>query len=149
MGKHYVTSERFDLLSILDYHKDMKRVFISFDYDHDKDLKELLIGQSKNEDSPFEITDWSIKEEVSGDWKKEARTRIKNADVVAVICGKHTGTAAGVNIEVEIAQEEGVAYFLLTGRKDSGNKKPNAAKDADKLHKWTWDNLKKSIGDAR
>ena len=38
-----------------------KRTFISFDYDHDSDLKNLLVGQARNEDSPFEITDMSIK----------------------------------------------------------------------------------------
>ncbi len=38
------------------------RVFISFDYDHDADLKTLLVGQAKNQDSPFEIADWSVKE---------------------------------------------------------------------------------------
>lgn len=43
------------------------RVFISFDYDHDVDLKNLLVGQAKNEDSPFEITDMSAKEELTGD----------------------------------------------------------------------------------
>ena len=31
-----------------------KRVFVSFDYDHDRDLKDLLIGQARNENSPFE-----------------------------------------------------------------------------------------------
>jgi hypothetical protein len=45
------------------------KVFISFDYDHDVDLKNLLVGQAKNEDSPFEITDMSVKEELTGDWK--------------------------------------------------------------------------------
>lgn len=38
------------------------RCFISFDYDNDSDLKNLLVGQAKYEDSPFEIADWSIKE---------------------------------------------------------------------------------------
>jgi len=28
------------------------RVFISFDYDHDLDLKNLLVGQARNDDSP-------------------------------------------------------------------------------------------------
>jgi integrase len=36
--------------------------FISFDYDHDEDLKTLLVGQAKNPDSPFWIADQSIKE---------------------------------------------------------------------------------------
>ena len=61
-------------------------VFISFDYDHDTTLKEFLVGQAKNEDSPFSIADRSIKDE-SDDWKDKARTRIKRADQVIVICG--------------------------------------------------------------
>ena len=32
-------------------------VFISFDYDHDDDLKLLLVGQAKHDDSPFSIED--------------------------------------------------------------------------------------------
>jgi hypothetical protein len=45
-----------------------KRVFISFDYDHDEDLRNLLIGQSRNPDSPFDMANWSVKEPMSGDW---------------------------------------------------------------------------------
>lgn len=54
-----------------------KRTFISFDYDNDSDLKTLLVGQARNEDSPFEITDMSIKEAISNNWKEKARTRIE------------------------------------------------------------------------
>ena len=42
-----------------------KRAFISFDYDNDVDLKNLLVGQAKNDDSPFEIIDLSIKEAIN------------------------------------------------------------------------------------
>ena len=38
------------------------KAFISFDYDHDMDLKTLLVGQAKNSDTPFEIADYSVKE---------------------------------------------------------------------------------------
>lgn len=38
------------------------RVFTAFDYDHDAALRTLLVGQSKHEDTPFEICDWSVKE---------------------------------------------------------------------------------------
>ena len=34
-----------------------KRVFISFDFDNDKRLKDFIIGQSKLPDSPFEVID--------------------------------------------------------------------------------------------
>ena len=126
-----------------------KRVFISFDYDHDRELKVLLGGQAKNPDSPFDIADWSVKEKLPGDWKKKVRKKIKRSDVVAVVCGRHTNTATGVNAEVRIAQKEKVPYFLLAGRASGGNKKPKNVKSTDKMHKWTWDNLKKLIDGAR
>jgi hypothetical protein len=126
-----------------------KRVFISFDYDHDEILKTFLIGQSKHQDSPFELTDWSIKEPITGDWKAKARTRIKSVDIVAVICGEHTDTATGVSAELTIAQEENVSYFLLKGYSDKTCIKPKAAKSTDKLYNWTWENLKILIGGGR
>lgn len=80
------------------------RVFISFDYDYDESLKVLLVGQAKNEDSPFSLADWSIKEHIDEDWKKKARTRIKAVDVVCVVCGEHTDIVTGVSAELKIAQ---------------------------------------------
>lgn len=124
------------------------KVFISFDYDHDETLKNFLVGQAKLPDSPFELTDWSIKEPLTGDWKAKARTRIKSVDVVAVICGLNTDTAAGVSAEVSIAQEEKIPYFLLAGYADKRNVRPKAAA-SDKLYNWTWPNLKTLIGGGR
>lgn len=126
-----------------------KRVFISFDYDHDLDLKTFLVGQARNTDSPFEITDMSIKEAISKGWKESAKRRIKACDIVVVICGEHTDTATGVAQELQIAQEVGAEYFLLWGRTDKACVKPKNAKSTDKIYKWTWDNLKSLIGGAR
>ena len=123
-------------------------VFVSFDYDHDASLKELLVGQAKNPDSPFFIEDWSIKDPSPG-WKDKARGRIKRADEVIVICGKHTDTATGVNVEIGLAREVSTPYFLLAGYADGGNKKPTAALSTDKMYKWTWENLKKLIAGER
>ena len=122
------------------------KVFISFDYDHDDDLKVLLVGQSKHSDSPFELADWSIKEAIDDNWKAHARKRIKAVDVVIVICGEYTHTAAGVSAEATLAQEEGVPYYLLQGRSNKTCTKPKAAKTGDTMYLWTWDNLKKLIG---
>lgn len=126
-----------------------KRVFISFDYDHDESLKNLLVGQSRYADSPFDITDMSIKEPIANNWKENARRRIKGCDVVIVICGTHTDSASGVSAELKIAQEEGVDYFLLHGYSERNCVKPKSAYYSDKIYKWTWDNLKKLIGGAR
>ena len=65
------------------------RVFISYDYDNDARIKDLLVGQARNEESPFEIADWSIKQTETS-WKAKARQRIKASDTVCVLCGKHT-----------------------------------------------------------
>jgi len=108
-----------------------KRVFVSFDYDHDAALKEFLVGQAKNFDSPFEIADHSIKQHITGDWKANARTRIRRADLVCIICGQHTHTATGVSAELAIAQKEGTPYFLLAGYKDGACTKPKVAKASD------------------
>jgi len=121
---------------------DKKRTFISFDYDNDSDLKILLVGQAKHPDSPFDITDFSIKEAISRDWKEKARTRIKGCDVVVVVCGKTTNTATGVAAELLIAQEEKVPYFLIKGRSSETCVAPVSATASDKIYDWTWPNLK-------
>lgn len=126
-----------------------KRVFISFDYDHDEVLKTFLVGQSKLDDSPFEMADWSIKEAIDDNWKAKARTRIKSVDIVVVICGQHTDSATGVSAELVIALDVGTPYFLLQGYKDKVCVKPRAAKATDKFYNWTWDNLKTLIGGGR
>lgn len=126
-----------------------KRTFISFDYDHDHDIKECLVGQAKNPDSPFEITDMSIKEPISYNWKENARRRIKSCDVVVVLCGEHTDTASGVTAELTIAQEERVPYFLLRGRSSKPCAWPRHIYTSDKMYDWTWDNLKALFQGAR
>lgn len=125
------------------------KVFISFDYDHDEELKIALVGQSKHPDSPFSINDMSIKEAIDSNWKAYARRRIRQCDVVVVICGRYTDTATGVSAELTIAQEEGVPYFLLCGRADGNVVKPSGAYCSDKIYQWTWSNLKALIGGAR
>jgi hypothetical protein len=44
-----------------------KRAFISFDFDHDEDLRNLLAGQAKHPDTPFDFANWSVKEPMTGD----------------------------------------------------------------------------------
>lgn len=126
-----------------------KRVFISFDYDHDEGAKIMLAGQAKLPDSPFEFTDASVKDHLSGDWKEKVRRRMDNIDVVIVLCGKHMGTASGVAAELTIAQEKTKTYFLLAAYNDMTCTKPSTAKASDKLYKWTWDNLKTLIEGRR
>ncbi|MEO8628574.1 MAG: TIR domain-containing protein [Betaproteobacteria bacterium] len=125
------------------------RVFISFDYDHDESQKHLLVGQSKLPDSPFELTDWSSKEHLTGDWKEKIKAKLRYVDVMCVLCGKNMTTATGVAHEVAIAQELKLPYFFLAAYSGGGMTKPTTAKVSDNVYSWTWDNLKKLIGGGR
>lgn len=125
------------------------RIFTAFDYDHDEFLRTALIGQSKNEDSPFEICDWSVKEPFTGDWREKVRRRMRQCQQVIVMCGQYTHLATGVRDELEIAQEEEMTYFLLRGYPDVTCTKPTTAKTTDKMYNWTWKNLKILIDGGR
>jgi hypothetical protein len=71
-----------------------KKVFVSFDFDNDKPLKDSLIAQPKLPDSPFEVVDGSMKEAArEKDWMKKAKSKIKVANTVV---GTKTFKAPGV-----------------------------------------------------
>ena len=126
-----------------------KRVFISFDFDHDEDIRNLLVGQAKNPDTPFQIQNWSVKEPMTGNWKEKVRTRIRQTDLTIVLCGERTHTASGVAAELSISKEEGKPYFLLWGRSQKTCTKPSSASQSDQIYRWTWDNLKSLISGNR
>ena len=119
------------------------RVFVSFDFDNDKTLKEFIIGQSKNPDSPFEVTDWSMKEAApEKNWEEEAEKRIKRVEVVLVMVGSETYKAPGVLKEVAIAREHDKKIVQIIGYKDRNY---NPVPDAGQLYSWNWENLKKIL----
>jgi hypothetical protein len=66
-----------------------------------------------------------------------------------VLCGTKTHTATGVAHELEIAREKKVPHFLLQAYKDKVCTKPSNATNNDKIHDWTWPNLKALIGGGR
>lgn len=120
-----------------------KRVFVSFDFDNDRVLKEFIIGQSKNEDSPFEVIDHSLKEAApEKDWEKKAAAAIARSEIVLVMVGERTHKASGVLKEVAMARNASVKIVQIIGYKD-GNYTP--VPDAGRLYAWNWENLKKLL----
>lgn len=114
-------------------------VYVSFDYDNNKVLKEFVIGQSKLPDSPFSVTDHSIKEAVSGDWVADAEKRIKRSDVVLVMVGSKSHSAQGVLKEVELGRKHSKKIVQVIGYKDAD---PKPVPNAGRLYRWSWDNMK-------
>lgn len=116
------------------------RVFVSFDFDHDRALKDFVLGQAKHTDSPFEVIDHSLKEAVpEPQWESKARAAIHRADIVLVMVGPCTHKAHGVLKEVAMAREAGIKIVQIIGYKD-GNYTP--IPNAGRLYSWSWENLK-------
>ncbi len=117
------------------------RVFVSFDFDNDKVLKDFIVGQSKLSDSPFEISDWSMKEAApQSNWVREAIARISHSDVVIVMVGPKTYKAPGVLKEAKIARTLKKPIFQIIGYR---NRSYKPVLGAGRLYSWNWDNLKK------
>ena len=126
-----------------------KSVFISFDFDHDNNLRGSFVSQAEDQDSPFSITDWSLRKPLTKKWKKKVRDIIRRTDLTIVICGEHTHDAAGVAAEVTILHEEEKPYFLLKGRRYKTCQKPRSALRTDEIYRWKWKHLRKLIDGAR
>jgi hypothetical protein len=121
-----------------------KRVFVSFDFDNDKTLKDFIIGQAKNPDSPFEVTDHSLQEAApEADWLKRARASIVRADVVITMLGPNTRFAPGVKKEIAIAKELSKSRFQIIGYEKGTS--DWAVADAGRTYDWSWENLKKLL----
>lgn len=121
-----------------------KRVFVSFDFDNDKALKDFIVGQARNPDSPFEIIDTSLKEAAPmKTWEEKARAAIRRSDLVLVMVGPKTHRAPGVLKEVAMAREEGKPIVQVIGYRD-GDYTP--VPGAGRLYRWDWDNLKRLLG---
>lgn len=114
-----------------------KRVFVSFDFDNDQALKNLLIGQSRNKLTNFELADWSLKEaQPLPYWEAAARDRIKRSHIVLVLVGDQTYRASGVLKEVKMAREEGIHIVQVTAAD-----RVTPVPDAGTLYTWTWEHL--------
>lgn len=122
-----------------------KKVFISFDFDNDKTLKDFIIGQSKLEDSPFEVADYSLKEAApEKDWLARAKTAIGRSEVFIVMLGPKTKNAPGVLKEVKLAVDLQKPRFQIIGYRYGTE--DWAILGAGRVYRWNWDNLKKLLG---
>ena len=120
------------------------RVFVSFDFDNDQQLKHLLIGQTKRQNLPFSVVDGSLKEAApEPHWKEAALKEIRRCDVVVVLVGRYTYKARGVLAEIAMARSEGKPVVQLIGSRGSGYTR---VKGGGKVLAWTQDNLTKLFG---
>jgi hypothetical protein len=112
-------------------------VFVSFDIEHDGELYELLLAQSRTSNSGFAVLGGSDRSMATDVWIERVRRRIREADQVIVICGEHTESSTRVSAELRIAQQERTPYILLWGRREMMCTKPIGAKPAEGMYSWT------------
>ena len=121
-----------------------KRVFVSFDFDNDKTLKDFIIGQARLPDSPFEVADHSLKEsQPEKDWERKARLAINRAEVFIVMLGPRTKRASGVLKEVKMANDLGKVRFQIIGLTNGTSEW--SVPGGGRTYLWNWENLKKLL----
>lgn len=92
----------------------LPRTFISFDYDHNHTHKLLFVGQAKNSNTPFNIADWSSKEELpQASWEKRISSKIAMCDIVIVLVGKHAARATGVIKEINMTLAHNILFLVF------------------------------------
>jgi len=117
-----------------------KAVFVSFDFDNDRVLKDFIVGQARHPDSPFDIIDHSLKEAApERNWEAKARAAVGRADIVLVMVGPQTYRAQGVLKEIAMAREAGIKIVQVIGYQDGAY---TAVPNAGRLYDWNWPNLK-------
>ncbi len=122
----------------------MKKVFVSFDFDNDKEIKNFVMGQAKLPTSPFSGADWSMKEAApQRNWEEVAERRIKQCDIVLVMVGRYTHKASGVLKEVQMARKHNVPIAQIIAYKNLIN--PTPVPNAGRLYRWNWDTLKQLL----
>lgn len=118
----------------------MKRIFISFAIE-DKSLRDLLKGQAKNENSPFEFVDMSVKVPWDSNWKTNCRSRIKRCDGVISIITRNTKKADGQIWEMKCAKEERIPIIGILGNSGCIGADIPSECGQIKLMRWAWDSI--------
>lgn len=118
-----------------------KRIFISFAIE-DEVYRDYLVTQAKNERSPFDFVDMSVKEPWDEDeWKRKCRTKIKKCDGIIVLLSKNTWHSSGARWEIKCAKEERIPVIGMHIKKDDKGAIPPELK-GKKIINWSWNNLK-------
>lgn len=120
-----------------------KRVFIAFAIEDEK-YRNFLVAQAKNDKSPFEFIDMSVKQPWDEQWKTNCRARVKGCDGAVALISKNTAYADGELWEIQCAYEENIPIMLMWIN-DERPALPALLK-GKRINIWSWSNLETFIG---
>lgn len=117
-------------------HNKKKKIFISFAVE-DKNFRDLFVGQAKNQLTPFEFVDMSVKDPWSTTWKTQCRQKIKGCHGLIALLSKKTWNADGARWEMKCAREEGIPILGVHIYKENKGAIPPEIKGL-KVIEWNW-----------
>lgn len=115
------------------------RVFIAFAIE-DETSRDFLVGQARNQRTPFEFTDMSVKDAWQSDWKTKVRSRIRGCDGVIALVSSKTYGASGARFEMEVAKSEGIPMIGLRVKQGELYLPPPELLRVS-IIPWTWDGI--------
>ena len=121
-----------------------KRIFISFAIEDSK-YRDLLVGQARNPNSPFEFVDMSVKEPWDEKWKTSCRSKIKGCDGVIVLVSRNTSKAEGALWEVQCAKDQRTPLVGVYCTSDDRPPALPSVMAGVKIMDWSWDGIAKFI----
>src|SRR6266487_2957585 len=122
------------------------RAFISFDFDHNEQEKNLFVGQGKHPDTPWEIADWSSKEVLAQSrWEEIIKDKINRCNMVIVLVGRHMASATGVAKEIKMAKEQDVPLFGVYVDNANTLSTLPVGLARSRTVAWTWENVAKMV----
>jgi hypothetical protein len=118
------------------------RIFISFAKD-DVRSRDLLVGQARNSDTPFDFLDMSLQEPFDSKWKTRCREKIKRSHAFIALLSKKTWRADGARWEMRCAAEERIPSIgVHIYKEDKGAIPPELQ---GRVINWRWESIAKFI----
>ena len=116
------------------------RIFVSFAIE-DVFYRNGLVNQARDERSPFEFTDMSVKDPWEETWKSRCRTKIKGCDGVIALISPNTKDATGARWEIKCAAEETIPMIGVHIHKDWTKHYTPPELIGHKVIDWSWDGI--------
>lgn len=126
-----------------------ERVFVIYDVEHDRDLYEQLLSGTGTAGLDIDVSGGSALFAWTEPWREHARSGIRSADRILVVCGEHTEKSLGVASEFRLAREERKPYLLLWGRRECMCTKPSGAPPDEGMYLWTSQTLQEQFAMMR
>jgi hypothetical protein len=120
-----------------------RRVFVSFDTDRDRPMRDFFISQGRRDDSTWSVTRWS--EEFDAEdpsWISDATHHIKQAEVFVLLLGPTSFQSPGVLKEIIIAKILNKQIYQII---PPGKGTPNVIPNVGRVLKWEWAAVKRAI----